>query len=117
MAQKSQSTAWGSNSALPDFKYILFFFLLSVVLKGWPTNIWGFPEVSKVTTMFMLLLFSRYVLSISFATPWTAARQATLSMGFPRQKYWSGLPFLSPEDLSNPGIEPLSPALRQILYH
>ena len=46
-----------------------------------------------------------------FATPWTVARQAPLSMGFPRQEYWSGLPFLSPEDLPNPGIEPVSPAL------
>ena len=34
-----------------------------------------------------------------------------LSMGFPRQEYWSGLPFPSPEDLSDPGIEPTSPAL------
>ena len=46
-----------------------------------------------------------------FATPWTVAYQAPLSMGFPRQEYWSGLPFLSPVDLPNPGIEPSSPAL------
>ena len=39
------------------------------------------------------------------------AHQAPLSMGFPRQGYWSGLPFLSPGDLSDPGIKPLSPAL------
>ena len=45
-----------------------------------------------------------------FATPWTAARQAPLSIGFSRQDYWSGLPFPSPGDLSNPGITPLSPA-------
>ena len=45
-----------------------------------------------------------------FATPWTAAHQAPLSMGFPRQEYWSGLPFPSPEDLPDPGIEPTSPA-------
>ena len=37
--------------------------------------------------------------------------QAPLSMGFPRLEYWSGLPFLSPGDLSNPGIKPVSPAL------
>ena len=47
-----------------------------------------------------------------FATPWTVARQAPPSMGFSRQEYWSGLPFLSPGDLPNPGIEPTSPALR-----
>ena len=46
-----------------------------------------------------------------FATPWTVANQAPLSMGFSRQEYWSGLPFPSPGDLPNPGIEPGSPAL------
>ena len=47
-----------------------------------------------------------------FATPRTVARQAPLSMGFSRQEYWSGLPFPSPGDLPNPGIEPGSPALQ-----
>ena len=47
-----------------------------------------------------------------FATPWTVALQAPLSMGFFRQEYWSGLPFPSPGDLPNPGIEPGSPALQ-----
>ena len=46
-----------------------------------------------------------------FATPWTVAHQAPPSMGFSRQEYWSGLPFPSPGDLPNPGIEPRSPAL------
>ena len=41
-------------------------------------------------------------------TPWTVAHQAPLSIGFPRQEYWSGLPFPPSEDLSNPGIEPTS---------
>ena len=41
-----------------------------------------------------------------FAIPWTVARQASSSMGFPRQEYWSGLPFPSPRDLPDPGIEP-----------
>ena len=40
-----------------------------------------------------------------FAAPWTVAHQAPLSMGFSRQEYWSGLPFPSPEDLPDPGIE------------
>ena len=44
-------------------------------------------------------------------TPWTVARQAPLSVGFPKQEYWSGLPFLSPVDILDPGIEPRSPAL------
>ena len=46
-----------------------------------------------------------------FATPWTVAYQASPSMGFSRQEYWSGLPFPSPGDLPGPGIEPGSPAL------
>ena len=46
-----------------------------------------------------------------FATLWTVACQAPLSMGFSRQEYWSGLPFPSPGDLPDPGIEPGSPAL------
>ena len=46
-----------------------------------------------------------------FVTPWTAAHQAPQSMGFSKQEYWSGLPFPSPGDLPNPGIEPGSPAL------
>ena len=46
-----------------------------------------------------------------FATPWTVAHQAPQSMEFSRQDSWSGLPFPSPADLPNPGIEPESPAL------
>ena len=47
-----------------------------------------------------------------FATPWTVAYQASQSMGFSRQDYWSGVPFPSPGDLPDPGIEPSSPALQ-----
>ena len=47
-----------------------------------------------------------------FATPWTVAHQAPLSMGFTRQEYWSGLPFPSPGDLPNQGTEPRSPTLQ-----
>ena len=46
-----------------------------------------------------------------FATPWTVAYQAPPSMGFSRQKYWSGLPFPTPGDLPDPGIKPGPPAL------
>ena len=51
---------------------------------------------------------SRIRLSV---TPWTVAYQASPSMGFSRQEYWSGLPFPSPGDLPDPGIEPGSPTL------
>ena len=57
-----------------------------------------FTEAAKTP-----VLLSRVQL---FATPWTVAYQAPPSMGFSRQEYWSGLPFPSPGDLPNPGIEP-----------
>ena len=47
-----------------------------------------------------------------FVTPWTVVCQAPLSMEFSRQGYWSGLPFPSPGDLPNPGMEPSCPALQ-----
>ena len=47
-----------------------------------------------------------------FATPWTVAYQAPPFMGFSRQECWSGLPFPSPGDLPDPGIEPGSPTLQ-----
>ena len=59
----------------------------------------------------MLLLFRCYVLFDS-AAAWTAAPQAPLSMEFSRQEYGSGLPFSSPVDLPDPGIDPRSPALQ-----
>ena len=51
-------------------------------------------------------------LSRLFVTPWTVEHQAPLSMGFSRQKYWSGLPFPSPEGLPDPETEPGFPALQ-----
>ena len=54
-------------------------------------------------------MLSRSVVSDS-ANPWTVALQSPLSMGFPRQEHWSGLPFPSPGDLPDPGIETASPA-------
>ena len=64
----------------------------------------GFHLVSP--SMFCAQPLSRVWL---FVALWTVVRQAPLSMGFPRQEYWSGVPFLFPEDLPNPGIEPASP--------
>ena len=68
--------------------------------------------LAKISSRFTLSLCV-HVQSISrdFETPWTVACQAPLSMGFSRQEYGSGLPFPSPGDLPNPGIEPASPAL------
>ena len=50
----------------------------------------------------------------TLATPWAVARQAPLSMGFPREGYWSGLPFPSSGDLPDPGIKPVPPALQAV---
>ena len=50
-------------------------------------------------------------MSNSFATPWTVTSQTPRSMGFSRQEYWSDLPFCSPGDLLNPGINHASLAL------
>ena len=62
-----------------------------------------------------LLLFHRQVASDSFVTPWTVAGQAPLSMRFSGQKDWSRLPFSSPEDLPNSGIQPNFPELADSL--
>ena len=68
----------------------------------------------NITFEVMIVVSSSYVVKscLTFATPWTVACQAPLSMGFFRQEYWSGLPFSSPGDLPNPGIEPGAPALQ-----
>ena len=63
-------------------------------------------ETSEVTVKVKLLSHIRL-----FATLWTVSYQASLSMGFSKQEYWSGLPFPSPGDLPDPGIEPESPTL------
>ena len=77
---------------------------------------WDFPGKSTgVGYHFLLQEVKVKVKSLSrvrlFATPWTMAYQVSLSMGFSKQGYWSGLLFPSPEDLPNPEIEPGSPTL------
>ena len=60
------------------------------------------------------------ITSSSSLRPWSVACQASLSLGFPRQEYWSGVPFPHPGNLPHPGIEPASRVLlhcRQVLYH
>ena len=63
-------------------------------------------------TELLTLSLSRSVVADSFATPWTVARQAPLSMEFSRQKYCGELPCPSSGDLPDPGTEPRSPALQ-----
>ena len=62
--------------------------------------------------MALLIVDEKKVKVLVFATPWTVAHQDPLSMEFFGQEYWSGLPFPCPENLSNPEIEPRSPALQ-----
>ena len=100
-------------------------FFGTTLLGNWDED-WPFPEIpylldisicaSKILFTIqlsalgvdlnaMLSHFSRVWL---FVTPWTATCQASLSMGFSRQEYWSGLPYPPPGDLPDPGIEPAS---------
>ena len=60
-----------------------------------------------VCMSYVLCAVAQLCLTVS---PWTVARQTSLSMGFSRQEYWNGLPYPSPGDLPNPGIKPVSPA-------
>ena len=77
---------------------------------GCHTLIWPFR--SHLTFFSGSESVGRSVVSDSFATLWAAARQASLSMEFAWQRYWSGLPFPSPGYLPNPGVEPGFPALQ-----
>ena len=72
------------------------------------------PNILSPSTDMAVVLSLSY---LTLSTPWTVARRAPLSVGFSRQEYQSGLPFPSPEDLPNPGIEPRSPALQGGLLH
>ena len=79
-------------------------------------NRWYVGENAKSRKSFLIRDEVVVVYSLNhirlFATPWTIVHQAPLSMGFPRQEYWSGLSFPSPGDLSDPGIKPASSALQ-----
>ena len=85
----------------------LFFLLLWLIFR---TIFWGGYLASHFTDgKVKVKSLSRVRL---FATPWTVAHQASPSVGFSRQEYWSGLPLSSPGDLPDPGIEPRFPALQ-----
>ena len=120
--KKFHNINWSQNS-LPQY-------LTAQRLNCLPTqNIWfrcANPTAEQTTIGDMLRLWRCNLIILSnfktmvkgilsrvrlFATPWTEAYQAPLSMGFSRQERWSGLPFPSPGDLPDPGIECGSPAL------
>ena len=82
--------------------------------KAFPFPKSGFPSYATLLWT-LVILWHVHAQSLSLVwlvtTPWTVAHQALLSMGFSRQEQWSGLPFPTPGDLPDPGIEPASPAL------
>ena len=78
----------GKNEFLP----------LNATCEGWPIT-YGYDYYLVIK------------LCLTLCEPWAVARRASLPMGFPRQEYWSGLPFPSPGDLPDPGIKPASSAL------
>ena len=83
-------------------------FCFTVIAVYWSSHLQSHPSnpfLHQTRVCAMLSCFSCIQL---FATPWTVAHQAPLSMGFSRQEYWSGLPCLPPGDFPNPGIEPMS---------
>ena len=69
-------------------------------------------QLNDDETLLLPSLFNSFGCIWLFTTPGSVARKAPLSMGLPRQKHWSGLPFPSPGDLPDPGMEPASPALQ-----
>ena len=86
-----------------------------MVLELLNPSSWDFVKLARFlknvcVCVCVCVCISHSVMS-NFATSWTGALQDPLSMGFPRQEYWSGLPFPSAGDLSDSGIKPRSPAL------
>ena len=121
------SAIWKASSC-NHFAFLHFFFLGMVLLPVSCTMSWTSIHSSSGALSYLipwiylsLPLYNRIkkrkkkVKSLShvwlFATPWTVAYQSPPSMGFSRQEYWNGLPFPSPGDLPDPGIETESPAL------
>ena len=86
------------------------FFKIARCVKHW-TIVKKLKEsiVNNNYAVLVLMLLSRVQL---FATPWTVAHQAPLSMGFSRQEYWSGVPYPPPGDPPNPGMEARSSTLQ-----
>ena len=93
--------------------YTLFFIFFSIMVYHRILNMVSFPVLYSRTWLFIQSESGKLLSHVRlFATPWTVTHQAPPSMGFSRQEHWNGLPFPSPGDLPNPGIEPRSPALQ-----
>ena len=96
--------------------------LIDCVCVGLFLSSWFSPIVQCVcsyasTVLLIIMLFFKSLSHVQlFATLWTVGRQTSLSIGFPRQEYYSGLPFPSPWGLPDPVIKPTSPALAGRFY-
>ena len=110
LASWDRGQAWGGGIHGWE-KIILFGWLIQGSVRLLSHLAWEIIVHAYLMKWKSQLLFSCSVLSDSFATPWTLALKASLSMGFPRQEYQSGSPLPSPGDLPGPGTEPTSPAL------
>ena len=110
-AELTWARAWHHETSILTFQMtlLLSWHNISVTWEDWKQVIRsGICLQHRSLRNVKVKLLSRVWL---FATPWTVAHQAPPSMGFSRQDHWSGLPFPSPGDLPDPGIEPRSPAL------
>ena len=92
MVDKLQRSGLGATEEIKEFSFHL------VHLVSFPISLAGGGLVDK--------------LCLTLGSPWTVTLQAPLSMGFPKQEYWTGLPIPSPGDLPDQGIKPASPALQ-----
>ena len=105
------------STALQNESYI---YIYIPSFFGFPFHAGQHSELSRVpcAIQYVLISYLFYLLSLlrcsvvsDSVMSWTVARQSPLSIGFSWQEYWSGMPFLPPGDLSDPGIKPKSPAL------
>ena len=101
----------GKSQFKSEFRIMVFWLNhFSLSLLDFPFSV---PKSPFSCTFPLLCLHAQSLCRVQlFATLWTVAHQAPLSMEFSSQEYWSGLPFPSPEDLPNLGIKPWSPALQ-----
>ena len=93
------------------FKLICLFSQASKPHQAYLQSLSSYHPLCNLSPCVCVYVLSCSVVSDFFASPWTVAHQTPLSMEFFRQEYWDELPFPLPGNLSNPGIEPASPAL------
>ena len=105
-------SATASFCPLSDFLLLIYISLVSFQLLFRVSTIHYIQFMYLIPIANIIVKVKSLSRVLLFVTPWTVAYNAPPSMGFSRQEYQSGLPFPSPEDLPNPGIEPGPPALQ-----